>query len=69
MNCKDCHMFDSEHFDLYGEPICTEGDFTIRLKRGQGRPDNCPFRLDENTLEKAGINEIPFDLVPFLEGR
>ena len=54
MNCKDCHMFDSEHFDLYGEPICTEGDFTIRLKRGQGRPDNCPFRLDENTLEKAG---------------
>lgn len=42
-------MFDSERFDLYGEPICTEGDFTIQLKRGQGRPDNCPFRLNKNT--------------------
>lgn len=61
MKCKDCPMFDIYHYEYYEEPICTEGDFTIRLKRGQGRPDNCPFRLEKNT------DPIPDDLKQYLD--
>ena len=45
MKCKDCIMFDVDHYDMYEEPICSMGNFVIRLKHGQGKPDNCPFRL------------------------
>ena len=50
MKCKDCIMFDVDHYDMYEEPICSMGNFVIRLKHGQGKPDNCPFRLKKEQV-------------------
>ncbi len=61
MNCKDCIMFDVDHYEMYEEPICSMGDFVIRLKHGQGKPDNCPFRLKRNTDKNS------YNLVSYLE--
>ena len=59
MNCKDCIMFDVEHYEIYEEPICSMGDLVIQLKRGQGKPDNCPFKLKKST-DKNSHNMVPY---------
>ena len=29
LSCKDCEYFDSEHYDMYEEAICTKANETI----------------------------------------
>lgn len=61
LTCSVCGWCDKEHADMYDEPFCYKGDMVIRLKQGQGRPDNCPLR--KNKMTKP--NEIEELLKPY----
>ena len=52
MYCKNCDKLDKDILDMFDEPICTEADEVIRLRKGQGRPDWCPLKK-----KKAGEQE------------
>jgi len=51
-NCKDCEFFNKEHFDMYGEAICTKADETIRLRKGQNHPRWCPVIIEQRAIEE-----------------
>ena len=52
-SCYQCPWFMKDHWEMYGETLCELMDSTIRLRRGQHRPDDCPFR-DESWQRVKG---------------
>ena len=52
LSCIDCEYFDSEHYDMYEEAICTKADETIRLRKGQHHPRWCPIVVEQRANDE-----------------